>query len=121
MKMPEFLEKDIPCLALDLPDKVKEYRDIYDFEGEIFAIDEILPTLDPQSDLAKRLVFERLIAKGLSEDYHIDEEALLAKIQEKFPRCTLATLKKLTEMNYADHIVKNGKVYYQDHAKRNLL
>ena len=121
MRMPEFLEKDVPCLALELPDEVKKYRDIYDFAGEIEAINKMLPTLDASSDMAKRLVFERLIAEGLRDDYHIDEAELLAKIQERFPRCTLQTLKRLTEMNYADHIVKNGKVYYQDDAKRNLF
>ena len=121
MKMPEFLEKDIPCLAIDLPQTVKDYRDVYDFEGEIAEINKILPTLDSSSDMAKRLIFEKLIAEGLSADYHIDEETLLAKIQEKYPRCTLQTLRKLTEMNYADHIVKNGKVYYQNDAKRNLF
>ena len=121
MKMPEFLEKDIPILAMELPDEVKKYRDEYDFAGEIEAIDLLLPTLDKNTDMAKRLVFERLIAEGLRDDYHITEEELLAKIQERFPRCTLETLKKLTEMNYADHIVKNGKVYYQNDAKRNLF
>lgn len=121
MRMPEFLEKDVPCLALELPDEVKKYRDEYDFEGEIEAINKLLPTLDASSDMAKRLVFERLIAEGLKDDYHITEEELLAKIQEKFPLCTLETLKKLTEMNYADYIVKNGKIYYQNDAKRNLF
>ena len=121
MRMPEFLEKDIPCLALELPDEVKKYRDVYDFDGEISAIDELLKGLDPNSDEAKRLVFERIIANGLKDDYHIDENELLLKLQEKFPRCTLDTLKKLTEMNYADYIVKNGKVYYQNDAKRNLF
>ena len=117
MRMPEFLEKDVPCLALELPDEVKKYRDAYDFEGEIEAINKLLPTVDASSDMAKRLVFERLIAEGLKDDYHITEEELLEKIQEKFPLCTLETLKKLTEMNYADHIVKNGVVYYQNDAK----
>ena len=121
MKMPEFLEKDVPCLALELPDEVKKYRDAYDFAGEIEAIDKLLPTLDKSADAAKRLIFEKIIAEGLRNDYHITEEELLAKIQEKFPRCTLQTLKKLTEMNYADHIVKDGKVYYQNDAKRNLF
>ena len=121
MRMPEFLEKDIPCLALELPDEVKKYRDVYDFDGEISAIDELLKGLDPNSDEAKRLVFERIIANGLKDDYHIDENELLLKLQERFPRCTVDTLKKLTEMNYADYIVKNGKVYYQNDAKRNLF
>ena len=121
MRMPNFLEKDIPCLALELPDEVKKYRDVYDFDGEISAIDELLKGLDPNSDEAKRLVFERIIANGLKDDYHIDENELLLKLQEKFPRCTVDTLKKLTEMNYADYIVKNGKVYYQNDAKRNLF
>ena len=121
MRMPEFLEKDIPCLALELPDEVKKYRDVYDFDGEISVIDELLKGLDPNSDEAKRLVFERIIANGLKDDYHIDENELLLKLQEKFPRCTVDTLKKLTEMNYADYIVKNGKVYYQNDAKRNLF
>ena len=121
MRMPEFLEKDVPCLALELPDEVKKYRDVYDFDGEISAIDELLKGLDPNSDEAKRLVFERIIANGLKDDYHIDENELLLKLQEKFPRCTVDTLKKLTEMNYADYIVKNGKVYYQNDAKRNLF
>ena len=121
MRMPEFLEKDIPCLALELPDEVKKYRDVYDFDGEISAIDELLKGLAPNSDEAKRLVFERIIANGLKDDYHIDENELLLKLQEKFPRCTVDTLKKLTEMNYADYIVKNGKVYYQNDAKRNLF
>ena len=121
MKMPEFLEKDVPCLALELPDEVKKYRDEYDFEGEIEAINNILPTLDASTDMAKRLVFEKIIAEGLSKDYYTTEEELLAKIQEKFPRCTLQTLKRLTEMNYADHIVKGGRVYYQNDAKRNLF
>lgn len=121
MRMPKFLEKDIPCLALELPDEVKKYRDVYDFDGEISAIDELLKGLDPNSDEAKRLVFERIIANGLKDDYHIDENELLLKLQEKFPRCTVDTLKKLTEMNYADYIVKNGKVYYQNDAKRNLF
>ena len=121
MKMPEFLEKDIPILAIELPDEVKKYRDVYDFAGEIEAIDRLLSAFDRNTDMAKRLTFERLIAEGLRDDYHITEEELLAKIQEKFPRCTLETLKKLTEMNYADHIVKNGKVYYQNDAKRNLF
>ena len=66
-------------------------------------------------------MFERIIANGLKDDYHIDENELLLKLQEKFPRCTVDTLKKLTEMNYADYIVKNGKVYYQNDAKRNLF
>ena len=79
MKMPEFLEKDVPCLALELPDGVKKYRDKYDFEGEINAINELLPTLDASSDMAKRLVFEKLIAEGLRDDYHITEEELLVK------------------------------------------
>ena len=121
MRMPEFLEKDIPCLALELPDEVKKYRDVYDFDGEISAIDDLLKGLDPNRDEAKRLVFERIIANGLKDDYHIDENELLLKLQEKFPRCTVDTLKKLTEMNYADYIVKNGKVYYQNDAKRNLF
>ena len=121
MKMPEFLEKDIPILAMELPDEVKKYRDVYDFAGEIEAIDRLLSAFDKNTDMAKRLTFERLIAEGLKDDYHITEEELLAKIQEKFPRCTLETLKKLTKMNYADHIVKNGKVYYQNDAKRNLF
>ena len=121
MKMPEFLEKDIPILAMELPDEVKKYRDEYDFAGEIEAIDLLLPTLDKNTDMAKRLVFERLIAEGLRDDYHTDEAELLAKIQERFPRCTLETLKKLTEMNYADYIVKSGKIYYQNDAKRNLF
>ena len=121
MKMPEFLEKDIPILAIELPDEVKKYRDVYDFAGEIEAIDRLLSAFDKNTDMAKRLTFERLIAEGLRDDYHITEEELLAKIQEKFPRCTLETLKKLTKMNYADHIVKNGKVYYQNDAKRNLF
>ena len=121
MKMPEFLEKDIPILAMELPDEVKKYRDVYDFAGEIEAIDRLLSVFDKNTDMAKRLTFERLIAEGLRDDYHITEEELLAKIQEKFPRCTLETLKKLTKMNYADHIVKNGKVYYQNDAKRNLF
>ena len=121
MRMPNFLEKDIPCLALELPDEVKKYRDVYDFDGEISAIDELLKGLDPNSDEVKRLVFERIIANGLKDDYHIDENELLLKLQEKFPRCTADTLKKLTEMNYADYIVKNGKVYYQNDAKRNLF
>ena len=121
MRMPKFLEKDIPCLASKLPDEVKKYRDVYDFDGEISAIDELLKGLDPNSDEAKRLVFERIIANGLKDDYHIDENELLLKLQEKFPRCTVDTLKKLTEMNYADYIVKNGKVYYQNDAKRNLF
>ena len=105
MKMPEFAERDVPCLALELPESVKKYRDEYDFVGEIAEIDALLPKLEPSSDEAKRLVFEKLIAKGLADDYHIDEQTLLAKIQEKFPRCTIETLKKLTEMNYADHII----------------
>ena len=121
MRMPEFLEKDIPCLALELPEEIKKYRDAYDFDGEISAIDAMLNGLDKQSDEAKRLVFERIIANGLKNDYHIDEQALLEMIREKFPLCTLETLKKLTEMNYADHIVKNGKVYYQNDVKRNLF
>ena len=121
MKMPEFAERDVSCLALELPESVKKYRDKYDFVGEIAEIDALLPRLEPSSDEAKRLVFEKLIAEGLADDYHIDEETLLAKIQEKFPRCTIETLKKLTEMNYADHIIKNGKIYYQNDAKRNLL
>ena len=121
MKMPEFLEKDIPILAIELPDEVKKYRDVYDFAGEIEAIDRLLSAFDKNTDMAKRLTFERLIAEGLRDDYHITEEELLAKIQEKFPRCTLETLKKLTKMNYADHIVKNGKIYYQNDAKRNLF
>ena len=121
MKMPEFLEKDVPCLAIELPDEVKKYRDAYDFVGEIEVIDRLLATLDKNTDMAKRLVFERIIADGLRNDYHITEEELLAKLQEKFPRCTLETLKTLTKMNYADHIVKNGRVYYQNDARRNLL
>ncbi len=121
MRMPEFLEKDIPCLALELPEEIKKYRDAYDFDGEISAIDAMLNGLDKQSDEAKRLVFERIIANGLKNDYHIDEQALLEMIREKFPLCTLETLKKLTQMNYADHIVKNGKVYYQNDVKRNLF
>ena len=100
---------------------MKKYRDVYDFDGEISVIDELLKGLDPNSDEAKRLVFERIIANGLKDDYHIDENELLLKLQEKFPRCTVDTLKKLTEMNYADYIVKNGKVYYQNDAKRNLF
>ena len=121
MRMPEFLEKDIPCLATELPDEVKKYRDEYDFEGEIAAIDRILPTLDSSSQQALRLVFERIIAEGLKNDYYTDEEALISKIREKYPRATLQTLRKLTEMNYADHIIKNGKIYYQNDAKRNLF
>ncbi len=121
MKMPEFLEKDIPCLAMELPVEIQVFADRYDFEGEIDAIDKRLAELDPNTDEAKRLVFERLIAQGLKDDYHIDEDTLLASIREKFPRCTKETLKKLTEMNYADHIVKDGKVYYQNDAKRNLF
>ena len=119
--MPEVWKKDIPCLALGLRDEVKKYRDVYDCDGEISVIDELLKGLDPNSDEAKRLVFERIIANGLKDDYHIDENELLLKLQEKFPRCTVDTLKKLTEMNYADYIVKNGKVYYQNDAKRNLF
>ena len=121
MKMPKFLEKDVPCLAMDLPKEIKKYKDEYDFEGEISAIEELLAKLDPDTDEAKRLIFEKLIAEGLKNDYYTDEETLLEKIREKYPKCTKETLKKLTEMNYADHIVKNGKIYYQNDAKRNLF
>ena len=78
MRMPEFLEKDVPCLALELPDEVKVYRDKYDFAGEIEAIDRLLITLDKNSDISKRLVFERIIAEGLRDDYHITEDELHA-------------------------------------------
>ena len=121
MRMPEFLEKDIPCLALELPDEVKKYRDGYDFIAETEAIEKLLSEIDKDSDMAKRLVFEKLIAEGLKNDYHTTEEELLEKIQEKFPQCTMQTLRKLTEMNYADYIIKDGKVYYQNDAKRNLF
>lgn len=121
MKMPEFSERDIPSLALDIPDEVKKYRDEYDFEGEIEAINKLLPFVEPSSDMAKRLIFERVIAEGLADDYRTDADALLEKIREKYPRCTLQTLDALTEMNYADYIVKNGKKYYQNDAKRNLF
>lgn len=121
MRMPKFSEKDIPCLALDLPEEVKKYKDDYDFAGEIAKIDELLATLEEDTDQAKRLVFEKIIAEGLSEDYYTDEDMLLEKIRERYPRCTKETLKKLTEMNYADHIIKDGRVYYQNDAKRNLF
>ncbi len=121
MKMPEFLEKDVPCLAMDLPEDIQAFADRYDFVGEIAAIDKLLEQIDPSSDMAKRLVFERIIADGINDDYDIDENALLERVREKFPRCTIETLRKLTEMNYADHIVKDGKVYYQRDVKRNLF
>ena len=53
MRMPEFLEKDVPCLALELPDEVKKYRDAYDFEGEIEAINKLLPTVDASCNTAR--------------------------------------------------------------------
>ena len=121
MKMPNFAERDIACLARELPDEVKKYRDEYDFEGEIAAIDKLLEGMESSADEAKRLIIERIIANGLKDDYHIDEDGILSRIREKYPRCTKDTLKKLTEMNYADHIVKNGKVYYQNDAVRNLF
>lgn len=121
MKMPEFLEKDVPCLALELPDEVKKYRDLYDFDGEIEVIDRLLFAMDKNTDMAKRLAFEKIIAAGLRDDYKITEEELLAQIKERFPRCTLQTIRRLTEMNYADHIIKDGKIYYQDSVKRNLF
>lgn len=121
MKMPKFSERDIPCLVLELPEEIKKYKEKYDFLGEIEAIDRLLVDMDKDTDEAKRLIFERVIANGLKDDYFTDGEALLSLIREKYPLCTAETLKKLTEMNYADYIVKNGKAYYQNDAKRNLF
>lgn len=121
MKMPAFSEKDIPCLALELPDEVQKYKDEYDFEGELCAIARVIKTLDRSDEMVKRLIFEYVIASGLKDDYHTDAAELLSLIREKYPNCTEQTLKKLTEMNYADYIVKDGKIYYQNDAKRNLF
>ena len=84
MRMPNFLEKDVPCLALELPDEVKKYRDEYDFESEIKAINKLLPTLDASSDMAKRLVFEKLIAEGLADGGHTLQGHAVKSVQGCF-------------------------------------
>lgn len=119
MSMPQFEESDIRCLAVELPDLIKYYHYSGEFQKEIEAIDEALQQPMPDA-LRKRLILERVIAKGMDEDYDVSFDELLSRIKERYPLATADTLNTIVKMGHADFILQNNAYRFHCDAFANI-
>ena len=118
--MIRFDEKDIELLSIPLPDSVDRYKKSAQFEKEISEIDKILGDSSLSRSLERRLSLERVIASVMKDDYSRDFESMLSLLRERYEGVKEETLKELTALGYADYILKDGEVYYQDDALANI-
>ena len=118
--MIRFDEKDIELLSIPLPDSVDRYKKSAQFEKEISKIDKILGDSSLSRSLERRLSLERVIASVMKDDYSCDFESMLSLLREHYEGVKEETLKELTALGYADYILKDGEVYYQDDALANI-
>jgi hypothetical protein len=116
-----FKEEDIKYLACELPDEIKFYKFSGDFAAEHKAVAEYLKRDGLASSLRHRLEIEYVISREMQRDYLMTEEALLARVKERYPACTAEVLQKIVDEGYGDYIIRGGKKYFQRSATRNIL
>jgi hypothetical protein len=96
---------DLAYLAVPLPDDIAALHRQGRFAEEADRIDHLL-TLTPDETMKKRLMLEKYIADGLTEDYNTDEQTLVRKIKERFPSFTADHLHTIMDMGHADYITR---------------
>ena len=111
---------DLKYLSISLPEEVKMYHYSGDFVGEIGCIDRRLSR--PISlGLKKRLEIQRFFASLLINDYSLDFDAFLARVNERYPHVTKEDLSSLVLKGDIDFILKGGEKYFQHQAVSNLF
>lgn len=119
--MEPFRFKDLETLAIALPDMVDFYRRSGDFDGELACIDRMLEQGGLTPSMRTRLELERVIARGMREDYQMDRAAFLTRLQKKYPGCDDATVDQLLASGHIDTILRGGELRFQGAAVSNAL
>ena len=110
--------KDLPFLAVSLPEEVKMYHYSGDFENEIAVIDRWLKKDLPESQ-RKRLEIQRIFSKQLLVDYVLSEEQFVTALRERYPAVTASIVDDLISKGNLDFILKNGVRHFQHQAISN--
>ncbi len=110
--------KNLPFLAVNLPEEVKMYHYSGDFEGEIRVIDRWLTKDLPESQ-RKRLEIQRIFAEQMLDDYALTEAQFIAALKERYPAVTEDIVDVLVQKGNLDFILKNGTRHFQHQALTN--
>ena len=111
--------EDIRSLAFGLPEGIRSLREAGYIDRELAAIDDLLGRDIPQA-LRTRLTLEREIALRLTRDYTTSYEALLSRLQSRFPACTSDDLDRLIADGRADWRLRDGKIRFQNDCADSL-
>lgn len=115
-----FDTRNLPYLAVTLPEEIKMYHYAGDFAGELACIDRWLERPVPDC-LRRRLEQQKLFAGELVHDYPLGDEDMVAGLRARYPDADLATLEALIGKGNVDYILRSGKRCYQQQALTNML
>ena len=115
-----FDTRNLPYLAVALPEEIKMYHYAGDFAGELACIDRWLARSVPDC-LRRRLEQQKLFAEELLHDYPLGDGDMVAGLQAQYPGADLTTLEALIAKGNVDYILRSGKRCYQHQALTNML
>ena len=115
MKLPI---KQLPYLAISLPEEVKMYHYAGDFQKEIACIDRWLTKSLPDAQ-RRRLEIQKIFAEQLLTDYELTESAFVEALRERYPAVTDDVVDALIDMGNLDYILKDGVRCFQYQAVTN--
>lgn len=104
---------DLKYLACDLPEGIKCFKYAGMYERELDAIDDMLGR-DIIPALRGRLEMEKVIARGMLDDYSMTFDEALKCLRESSPLCTAADLERLIADGRADWRLRGGEIRFQD-------
>ncbi|MCI5722584.1 MAG: transglutaminase-like domain-containing protein [Erysipelotrichaceae bacterium] len=110
---------DLNYLIYELPNDVRKAKEVGDFQLVRSLIQQYLDE-DTPDFLKQRLQLELEIIERLEDDYHLDEESMLACIQEEIPDFTLNELQKWRLNHGMLWGYRNGKIHLQDASFESL-
>ena len=127
MKHTPFDFDDLALLVIELPDSLKNLRYAGRFAEEAAEIDRLLspdthPSFEPL--MRKRLELERILADGLSRDYDMSFDDMVALFQKNYPGFEAKNLCDLIDSGHADYLIGQGDlpgaIRFQEDAYANL-
>lgn len=111
---------DLRYLSQSLPDEVKMYHFVGDFEGEIAAVDRWLSHPLPTC-LRKRLEIQRLFAVQLKDDYPLTRADVVEGLRARYPAADESTLDAFIASGNVDYILKGGEMRFRHQAIANMF
>lgn len=112
--------KNIPCLSYPLPDDVMCLKYAGEYEAERDLIDALLERDLPQP-LRERLMMERLFIQGMIENYTIEYQDGLEKLEEEIQDFNVDELKILMIGGHLDWRLNQGNLVFHRYFFSSLL